>query len=117
MANPLFNGVNGGGVNPMAGAMGSAFNPVMAQKVSQVMGMMRKGKDVKSIIGTLKKQGITPESAEQILCMASPKIRQINEQMKKSGMSPQDFLRQTAKDNNVSEADLNNMLGGMLNNL
>lgn len=117
MANPLFNGMQGAsmGANPMSGMANMAFNPAMAQKVSQVMGMMRKGKDVKSIISTLKKQGITPESAEQILCMASPQIRQIKEQMQKSGMSPQDFLRQTAKDNNVSEADLNNMLGGMLN--
>lgn len=108
MANPLFGG--------MQNAMGNmAFNPAMAQKVSQVMGMMRKGKDIKSIIGTLQKQGITPESAEQILCIASPQIRQIKEQMQKSGMSPQDFLMKTAKDNNVSDTDLNNMLGGLLN--
>lgn len=120
MANPLFGGMQGAGAgigaNPMANAAGMAFNPAMAQKISQVMGMMRKGKDVKSIIGVLQKQGITPESAEQILCMASPQIRQIRDKMQKSGMSPKDFLRQTAKDNNVSEQDLNNMLGGMLNN-
>lgn len=114
MANPLFNGMQGAGMgaNPMANM---AFNPAMAQKVSQVMGMMRKGKDVRTIIGTLQKQGLTPESAEQVLCTAFPQMRQIKDQMQKSGMSPQDFLRQTAKDNNVSEQDLNNMLGGMLN--
>lgn len=111
MANPLFNGMKG---MPAMGNM--AFNPAMAQKVSQVMGMMRKGKDIKSIIGTLQKQGLTPEVAEQALCMASPQIRQIKEQMQKSGMSPQDFLKQAAKENNISDADLNNMLGGMLNN-
>lgn len=110
MANPLFGGM---GANPMGGM---AFNPAMAQKISQVMGMMRKGKDIKSIIGTLQKQGITPESAEQILCMASPQIRQIKEQMQKSGMSPQDFIKQTARDNNVSDEQLNNMLGGLFNN-
>lgn len=113
MANPLFNGMQGSmGANPISGM---AFNPVMAQKVSQAMQMFRKGKDVKSIITTLQRQGLTPESAEQILCMAFPQIRQIKEQMQKSGMSPQDFIRQAAKNNNVSEQDLNNMLGGMLN--
>ena len=114
MANPLFNGVNPAmGASPMGNM---AFNPAMAQKVTQVMGMMRKGKDIKSIIGTLQKQGLTPESAEQILFMANPKLKQIKEQMNNSGLSPQEFLMKTAKDNNVSEADLNNMLGGMLNN-
>lgn len=117
MPNPLFNG-NAGNMGNSAnmanmGAMG--FNPAMAQKVSQVMGMLRKGKDVKSIITILQKQGITPESAEQILCMASPQIRQIKQQMQQSGMTPQDFLKQTAKNNNMTEEQLNNMLGGMLN--
>lgn len=92
------------------------INPAMMQKAGQIMTMFQKGKDVKSIIGTFQKQGLTPQSAEQMLCTAFPQIRQINEQMKQSGLSPQEFLKQIAKNNNVSEQDLNNMLGGMLNN-
>lgn len=107
MANPLFG-------NGMAGV--GNFNPAMMQKVGQVMTMFQKGKDVKSIIGTLQSQGLTPESAEKMLCTAFPQIKQIKDEMAKSGLSPQEFLKQTAKNNNMSEQDLNKMLGGMLNN-
>lgn len=105
-------------INPtnMGSMGGMSFNPAMMQKLGQVMTMMQKGQDVKSIIGTLQSQGLTPQSAEQMLCIAFPQIKQIKEQMEKSGLSPQDFLKQTAQSNNMSEEELNKMLGGMLNN-
>lgn len=92
------------------------FNPAMMQKVGQVMIMVQKGQDVRTIINTLKNQGITPQSAEQILYIAFPQLRQIKQQMERSGLSPQDFLKQTAQSNNMSQEELNKMLGGMLNN-
>lgn len=102
-------------IGQMMGGMGN-FNPVMMQKVGQVMTMLQKGKDVKSIIGTFQSQGLTPQSAEQMLCTAFPQIRQIKQQMENSGLSPQEFLKQTAQNNNMTDQDLNKMLGGMLNN-
>lgn len=95
---------------------GMPFNPAMMQKVGQVMTMLQKGQDVKTIITTLKSQGLTPQSAEQMLCVAFPQIRQIKAQMAQSGLTPQEFLKQMAKNNNMSEQDLNQRLGGMLNN-
>lgn len=92
------------------------FNPAMLQKVGQAMTMFQKGQDVKTVIGTLKSQGLTPQSAEQMLYVVFPQLRQVKQQMENSGLSPQEFLKHTAQKNNMTDQELNKMLGGLMNN-
>lgn len=121
MANPLFGGMQGAsagmGANPMANAEGMAFNPAMAQKVSQVMGMINRGANIKDVIKTFKKSGMSPQVIEQVLCMASPQMKQIKEQMdnmKKSGMSQQEMFAEFAKQANVDPSKINDTYNNLM---
>ena len=88
----------------MLGNMGGS-NPTLIDPalISQVMQMARTGADIKTIVLTLKRRGLTPDVAEQVLCMAFPPLRQIRDQIKNSGMNPQQYFMQIAKQNHISE--------------
>lgn len=101
MPNPL----NPTSSNIAAGGM--PINPTMINNIAQ---MARRGADMKSIITTLRKQGITPDAAEQMLCMAFPQMRQIRDQMKQSGLSTQQYIQKVAKEKNIPEEQMNQTL-------
>ena len=99
MGNPLFNGMQG------ASAM-NHINPAVIQKL---MGMIQRGADIKDIIKTVKKSGISPQVVEQALCMASPEIRGIKqqmEQMRQSGASGKDFFSAMAQQAHVDANEI-----------
>lgn len=105
MANPLF-GNQGANANAMANMLGNV-NP---QAVQQIMNIINRGANIKDIVVAFKKNGITPQVAEQILCMANPQLKQIKEQMnqmQQSGMSQQDMFAQFAKQANVDPNQIN----------
>lgn len=117
MANPLFNGMQGAvGANPMAnmaGAMGN-INP---QALQRIMGMINRGANVKEVVTAFKKSGMSPQVLEQALCMASPQLKQIKEQMdnmKQSGMSQQDMFAQFAKQANVDQSQINDTYNNLM---
>lgn len=112
MANPL-NGMTTNGTNPLAGMAGMQINPVMLQKVSRIMQMVQKGADINTVITQFKKEGISPQVAEQALCVAFPQIKQIKQQMAQSGMNPQQFLNQVMQQNNVTTEQLNQKMAGL----
>lgn len=93
------------------------INPAMLQKTSQIMTMFRKGGDIKNIITTFKKSGMTPQLAEQALCMAFPQLKEIKQQMdamKQSGMSQQDIFAEFAKKANVDPSQINNTYNDLM---
>lgn len=113
MTNPLFNGANSAGVNPMAGALGN-INP---QALQNIMGMINRGANIKDIVKSFKKSGMSPQVIEQALCMASPQLKQIKEQMdsmKKSGMSQQDIFASFAKQANVDPNQINDTYNNLM---
>lgn len=103
------NPMNSGNI-PLAGMN---INPAMLQKVGKVMRMVQTGTDVKSLITAFKKEGITPQVAEQALYVAFPKVKQIKQQIEQSGMTPQQFLQQVMQQNNISPEQLNQAMGGL----
>lgn len=119
MPNPLNSGFNPNmsgmaqGANPLAGALGN-INP---QTIQNIMGMINRGANLKDIAVAVKKSGMTPQVAEQLLCMVSPKIRQIKEQMdymKKSGMNQQAMFAQFAQQANVDPSQLNDTYNNLM---
>lgn len=115
MANPLFNGIQGGaiGANPMSGSLGN-INP---QAVQKIMGMINRGADVKEVVTAFKKSGMSPQVIEQVLCMASPQLKQLKQQMdtmKQSGMSQQDMFAQFAKQANVDPSQINDTYNNLM---
>lgn len=115
MANPLFSGMQGApmGANPIGGMLGN-INP---QVMQNIMGMINRGANVKEIVTAFKKSGMSPQVIEQALCMMSPQIKQIKEQMdnmKKSGMSQQDMFAQFAKQANVDPSQINDTYNNLM---
>lgn len=103
MANPLFNGMRGA----QMGGMPMNINP---QAIQGIMQMINRGADMKDVIVAFKKSGITPEVAEQALCTAFPKLKEIKgqmAQMQQSGMSQQDMFSQFAQQAKVDPSELN----------
>lgn len=118
MANPLFNGNSAamGGMANMANAANVLGN-VNPQTIQQVMNMINRGADIKEIIVTFKKSGMSPQVAEQALCMAFPQFKQLKQQvdtMKKSGMSQQDIFSNFAKQANVSPDQINTTYNNLM---
>lgn len=108
MANPLFG-------NQGANAMGDM--PINQQAVQQIMGMINRGADFKTIIQTAKRNGMTPEVVEQALFMANPKLKDIKNQMtqmQQSGKSQQDMFNDFAKQANVSPDELNKTYNNLM---
>ena len=87
-------------------SVNAPVNPAMLQKVNRVMQLMQNGADIKNVISAFQREGITPQLAEQALCMAFPQIKQVKQQMQQSGMTPQQFLAQVMKQNNISPQQL-----------
>lgn len=115
MPNPLFSGVQGAqmGANPMAGALGN-INP---QALQRIMGMINRGANVKDIVTAFKKSGMSPQVIEQFLCMMSPQMKQIKEQMdsmKQAGMSQQDIFADFAKKANVDPSKINDTYNNLM---
>lgn len=111
MANPLFGNRN----IPMNNAVGGL--PINPQAVQQIMGMINRGADLKDIVVAFKKSGMTPQVAEQALCMAFPQIKQLKgqmAQMQKSGKSQQDMFADFAKQANVSPDQLNQTYNNLM---
>lgn len=111
MANPLFNGNSAamGGMANMANAANVLGN-INPQAIQQVMNMINRGADIKDIIVSFKKSGLSPQVIEQALCVASPQFKQLKQQlnsMKQSGMSQQDMFANLAKQANVDPNQLN----------
>lgn len=118
MANPLFNGMQGAGIgaNPMANMAGALGN-INPQALQNIMGMINRGATIKDVVKTFKKSGMSPQVIEQVLCMASPKMKQIKEQMdnmKKSGMSQQDMFAEFAKQANVDPSQINDTYNNLM---
>lgn len=103
MANPLFNGAQGAQMSGLP----AGVNP---QAIQSIMQMINRGADIKEIVVAFKKSGMTPQVAEQVLCMVSPQIKQIKQQMdgmKQSGMSQQDMFAEFAKQAKVDPNEIN----------
>lgn len=101
MANPLFNG-NQGASSPMGNVNQQALNGIMQ--------MIQRGADIKDIVVSFKKSGMSPQVAEQALCMAFPQMKQLKQQMdvmKKSGMSQKEIFADFAKKGNVDVNQIN----------
>lgn len=102
MANPLFNGTPAA----QAGAMPMNIDP---RTIQSIMGMIQRGADIKDVIVAFKKNGISPQVAEMVLCMAFPQLKQIKEQMSQmqaAGMSQKDMFESFAKQANVAPSEL-----------
>lgn len=109
MANPLFGnqGIPTNG-NPM-GAMGGMPN-INPQALQQIMGMINRGADFKTIIQTAKRKGISPEVVEEALCTINPQFKQLRDErnkMQQSGKTQQDMFNDFAKQANVDPNELN----------
>lgn len=108
MANPLFNG--GQNINT---AMGNV-NP---QALNNIMQMIQRGADIKDIVSSFKKSGLSPQLAEQALCMAFPQMKQLKQQMdamKQSGMSQQEIFADFAKKANVDPMQINQTYNSLM---
>ena len=111
MPNPLFNGnagnmANAANMASVTNAMGN-INP---QAIQQIMAMINRGADIKDVIVSFKKSGLSPQVIEQALSVASPQFKQLKQQlniMKQSGMSQQDVFASLAKQANVDPNQLN----------
>ena len=111
MPNPLFNGnagnmANAANMASVTNAMGN-INP---QAIQQIMAMINRGADIKDVIVSFKKSGLSPQVIEQALFVASPQFKQLKQQlimMKKSGMNQQDVFASLAKRANVDPNQLN----------
>ena len=104
MANPLFNKAQGA---QMGGGIPAGVNP---QAIQSIMQMIQRGADMKDVVRAFKKNGITPQVAEQALCTAFPQLKQIKgqmAQMQQSGMSQQDMFSQFAQQAKVDPSELN----------
>ena len=111
MPNPLFNGNAGNMAN--AASMASVTNAmgnINPQAIQQIMAMINRGADIKDVIVSFKKSGLSPQVIEQALSVASPQFKQLKQQlnmMKQSGMSKQDVFTSLAKQANVDPNQLN----------
>lgn len=111
MPNPLFNGNAGNMAN--AASMASVTNAmgnINPQAIQQIMAMINRGADIKDVIVSFKKSGLSPQVIEQALSVASPQFKQLKQQlnmMKQSGMSQQDVFASLAKQANVDPNQLN----------
>lgn len=111
MPNPLFNGnagnmANAANMASVTNAMGN-INP---QAIQQIMAMINRGADIKDVIVSFKKSGLSPQVIEQALSVASPQFKQLKQQlnmMKQSGMNQQDVFASLAKQANVDPNQLN----------
>lgn len=110
MANPLLNGMRGG----QMGGMPTNINP---QAIQNIMQMINRGANMKDIVIAFKKSGMTPEVAEQALCMAFPKLKELKGQMlqmQQSGMSQQDMFSQFAQQAKVDPSELNKTYNNLM---
>lgn len=98
MPNPLFNGL------PTAHASGLPGN-INPAAIQSIMGMIQRGADIKDVVVAFKKNGISPQVAESVLCMAFPQLKEIKtqmSQMRAAGMSQGDIFSAFAKQANVA---------------
>lgn len=111
MSNPLFNGSRGA---QLGGGIPAGVNP---QAIQGIMQMIQRGADMKDIVIAFKKNGITPQVAEQVLCVAFPQLKQLKgqmEQMQQSGMSQQDMFAGFAKQANVDASEVNKTYNSLM---
>lgn len=118
MPNPLFNGNAGNAANAAnMASVTNAMGNINPQIIQRIMGMINRGADIKDIVVSFKKSGMSPQVIEQVLCMASPQMKQIKEQMdgmRKAGMSQQDILANFAKQANVDPNQLNTTYNNLM---
>ncbi len=80
------------------------------QMIMQLKEMVHKGAQAKDIIFTLKSKGLTPESAEEVLCEVFPEIKRAKQAIANSGMSTKQYLSQLTKQNNIPTDQLSGMM-------
>lgn len=78
-------------------------SPEMIQKAQRIARMVQMGADLKSVVGEVRKAGFSPQIAEQFLCAASPQFKQLKQMFDQSGMTPVQFVKEMAKQNNYSQ--------------
>ncbi len=74
------------------------INPQMIAEVQQ---MVQKGAAWKDILLNFKKQGMSPQLVEDILCEAFPQVKQAKQAIANSGLSTRDYLSQLSKQNGI----------------
>ena len=111
MPNPLFNGNAGNMANATnMASVTNAMGNINPQAIQQIMAMINRGADIKDVIVSFKKSGLSPQVIEQALSVASPQFKQLKQQlnmMKQSGMNQQDVFASLAKQANVDPNQLN----------
>lgn len=110
MANPLFNKAQGA---QMGGAPIN-INPQALQNIGQ---MIQRGADMKDVVRAFKKSGVTPQVAEQALCVMFPQLKEVKgkmQQMQQSGMSQQDMFAQFAQQANADPNVLTNTYNDLM---
>lgn len=93
-------------MTPELTAMMKNMNPQMIAKAQKIARMVQMGADMKSVLVAVKKEGISPQVAEQFLCAVSPQIRQLKQMMDQSGMTPMQFMKEIAKQNNIPQEQI-----------
>lgn len=78
--------------------------------IAQIQQMAQQGVALKDIVLSLKRQGFTPQVAEQLLCTAFPQLKAIKTQIDNSGMNSQQYFMQLAKQNNMPVEQMKNTL-------
>ncbi len=79
------------------------------QAIMQLQQMVQRGMAWKDILLNFKKQGMSPQLIEDMLCEAFPQIKKAKQAIKNSGLSTQDYLAQLAKQNNIPMEQITGM--------
>lgn len=90
------------------------INPAVIANAAQ---MFQKGADIKNVITTFRRTGMSPQVVEQALFMAFPQLKTIKQQMdamQQSGMSQQDIFAEFAKKANADPNQINNMYNDLM---
>lgn len=90
-------------MTPELAAMMKNMNPQMLVKAQKIARMVQMGADLKSVLSTAKREGISPQIVEQFLCAVSPQIKQLKQMMDQSGMTPMQFINSIAQQNNIPQ--------------
>lgn len=81
------------------------------QLIGQIQQMMQRGAKWTEILSSLKSKGMSSQLIEDALCEAFPEIKKAKQAVQNSGMSTRQYLSQLAKQNNISQNQIDEMFG------
>lgn len=99
MSNPLNRGGGyGQGGNPTG--LPPQANMQLLGAMTQMSQMLKMGKGINEILTMFKRRGLTPDLVERALCLASPEMAQLAQEMK--GKSVEQFISEKAQSMGMS---------------